>query len=150
MFPTGIQGLGQLLGDGGTAALRGIAGQQGFEEHAAQGFQVYSGMLVEAFVLRGHGGLHQRGGQFFVAHEGTVLYMISGKDFAFFGNDLGGQLGIGVLQLLDGRDIGQGPDQDEEGGQQHYRRDKQDPEPLDDFFLDGFCHVRKFEACTRP
>ena len=131
----GVEGLGQLLGDGGSASLGGVAGQERAEKHAAQGLEVYARMFIEAFVLRGHAGLHQRGGQFFVAHESAVFYMISGQDLAFLGNHLGGQLGIRVLQFFDGRDIGQSPDQRQQHGQGHHRGDDQEPEPLGQSFL---------------
>ena len=135
-FPTcSPQGLGQLLGDGGAAALRGVAGEERLEQHAAQGLQVYSGVLIEALVFRSYGGLDQRRGQFLIAYEGAVLYMIGSEDFPFLRDDLGGQLGVRVFQLLNGRDVRKGPHQEEEKGERGKRSDQKNPEPLDYFFL---------------
>ena len=140
-FSAGIQGLGQLLGDGGAAALGGIPAQEGFEHHAGQGLDVHARMLIKALVFRGHGGLDQRGSQFVIAYESSVLYMVGGKDLSFLRNDLGGQLGVRVLQLLQGRDVRKGPDQAQQQEQSHERSNQKDPVPLDNFFLLVLSHL---------
>ena len=118
--------------------------RRGLEHHAGQGLDVHAGVLVETLVFRGHGGLHQRGGQFLVAHEHPVLYMVCGEDLTLFRNDLGGQLGVRVLQFLDGGYIGKGPDQAQQQQERHDGGDQNDPEPFDDFFLGGLCHLKKW------
>ena len=143
MGTTGIQRFGQLLGDGGTAALGGIPGQERAEQHTAQRLQVHAGVVVEAFVFRGHGRLYQRLGQFLIPHESTVLYMISGKDFSFLCNYLRCQLGVRVFQFLDGRDIGKSPYRTQQQCQQHYRGYQKNPEPLADCLLCAVRHAIK-------
>ena len=101
-------------------------------------------MLVEAFVFRCHRSLDQRGGKLLIAHEGAVLYMISGKDFPFFRYYLGGKLGIRVLQFLYGRDVCECPDNGQEGEHRHYGSHHQYPEPENNPFLSFVCHVKIF------
>ena len=139
MRSAGIKGFGQLLGDGGSAALGGIPGKQRAEKHTPQGLDVYAGMFIEPFVLRGHGRLHQRLGQFFVADKRPVFDMIGGQDFPFLRYDLRGQLGIRVFQFFDGGYIGKGPYGSQQQRQHRHRGYHDYPEPLADFLL---CTVR--------
>ena len=144
MGSAGIEGLGQLLGDGGAAALGGIPRKEGAEKHAAQGLEIHTGMLVEAFVLRSHGGLDQRGCQFLIGDESPVFYMISSKDFPFFRDDLGGQLGVRIFQFFDGGDICESPYEAKQQHHKEHRGDEQNPEPPGYFFLCTVRHDFKF------
>ncbi len=131
MVLSGIEGLRQLLGDGGAAALAGVAGKERLEQDAEQAGNIDSGVPVETGVLRGDGRLHQMLGQFVIADESPVLDMIGRKDLAFFGDDLGGELAVGILQLLDGRDLCEGPDDPQQEDDQGDGGEEKDPEPTD-------------------
>ncbi len=132
MLLAGIQRLRQLLGDGGTAALAGVTGEERLEQDAEKARDVDPGMPVETGVFRGDGRLHQVQGQFVIAHERTVFDMVGCEDLAFLGDDLGGELAVGILQLFDGRDLGEGPNDPQQHEHQGDRGEEKDPEPTDD------------------
>ena len=96
-------------------------------------------MLVETGVLRGDRRLDQAQGQFVIPHERTVFNMVGRQDLPFLRDDLGGQLAVRVLQLLDGRDLSEHPDQSQQDGEGDKRRNEQEPEPLRDFLS---CRIR--------
>ena len=146
----GVEGLRQLLGDGGAATLAGIAGQERLEQDAEQAGDVDAGMVVETGVLGGDRRLHEVQGKLVIAHEGPVLDMVGRQDLAFLGDDLGGQLAVRVLELFDGRDLGEGPDDPEQDKDQGDRGQKQDPEPADDLLACIVCHLKFLSLCTRP
>ena len=146
----GIEGLRELLGDGGTAALAGVAGQERLEQDAEKAGDVDAGMAVETGVLGGDRRLHEVQGKFVIAYEGAVLDMVGREDLAFLGDDLGGQLAVRILQLLVARNLGEGPDDSEQQEAQHDRRDQQDPEPPDDLLSCIVCHLKNLSLRTRP
>ena len=105
LFPR-EKGLGQLLCDGAASSSRaGVSQQYGLDGHPGQAAEVYAAVLVETCVLSGHGCLHQIGGQVVKAHVGTVLDMIRAYQLAVLGYEFGGQIGLRVLQLLEGRNL---------------------------------------------
>ena len=142
MFLTGIESLRQLLGDGGTTALAGVAGQERLEKDAEKAGDVDAGMAVETGVLGGDRRLHEMQGQLFVTDECTVLDMVGGQDLAFLCDDLGGQLAVRILQLLVGRNLGERPDDSQEEDYQGDRSEKEDPEPADDLLFGILCHLK--------
>ncbi len=150
MLLAGIQCLGQLLGDGGTAALAGIPRKERLEQDAEQAGNVNAGMAVETGVLGGDRRLHEVQGKLVITHERTVLDMVGRQDLAFLGDDLGGQLAVRVLQLFNGRDLGEGPDDPEQDEDQGDRRQEQDPEPADDLLACIVCHLKILSLRTRP
>ena len=150
MLLAGVEGLRQLLGDGGAATLAGIAGQERLEQDAEQAGDVDAGMVVETGVLGGDRRLHEVQGKLVIAHEGPVLDMVGRQDLAFLGDDLGSQLAVRVLELLDGRDLGESPDDPEQDKDQGDRGQKQDPEPADDLLACIVCHLKFLSLCTRP
>ena len=150
MLLAGVEGLRELLGDGGTAALAGVAGQERLEQDAEKAGDVDAGVAVETGVLGGDRRLHEVLGKLVIADEGAVLDMVGREDLAFLGDDLGGQLAVRVLQLLDGRDLGEGPDEPEQDEDQDDRRQEQDPEPADDLLACIVCHLKFLSLRTRP
>ena len=137
----GIQGLGELLGDGGSAALVGLAHEEGLEEHAAQTLEVDAGMPLEAGVLRRDGRMDQVLGQILVSDEGSVLYVEGCQGLAILGDDLRSQLAVRVLQLLERGDLGKQPhhqQHEEQGGEGDCH---QDPEPLGYFLFRFVFHI---------
>ena len=140
LLPAGIEGLGQLLGDGAAAALAGAVHQERLEQDAPEALEVDARVLVETDVLRRHGRLDQVRRQFVVIDEGAVFDVIGRQDLAFLGDDLGGQLAVRVLQFLDGRDLGERPYEGEQHGHQHERGRDEPPEYPDDFLLFIFGH----------
>ena len=105
LFP-GEKSLGQLLCDGAASSSRaGVPQQYRLDGHPGQAAEVYAAVLVETCVLSGHGCLHQIGGQVVKAHVGTVLDMIRAYQFAVLGYEFGGQIGLRVLQFLEGRNL---------------------------------------------
>ena len=150
LLPAGIEGLGQLLGDGAAAALAGAVHQERLEQDAPEALEVDARVLVETDVLRGHGRLDQVRRQFVVIDEGAVFDVIGRQDLAFLGDDLGGQLAVRVLQFLDGRDLGEGPYDSEQEEDQGDRRQEQDPEPAYDLLACIVCHLKFLSMLTRP
>ena len=142
MFLTGIEGFRQLLGDGGTAALAGVAGQERLEKDAEKAGNVDAGMAVETGVFGGDRRLHEVQGEFFVTDECPVLDMVGGQDLAFLRDDLGGQLAVRVLQFLVGRDLRERPDDYQKQQYQGNRGEKEDPEPADDLLFGILCHLK--------
>ena len=150
MFLTGVQGLRKLLGDGGTATLAGITGKQGLEQHAEKAPEIDAGMLVEPGVLRSDGRLDQVLRKFVIADERPVFNVIGRQDLAFFGDDLGSELGIRVFEFLQGRDLGKDPDDAQQQQDQGDRGQQEDPEPAGYLLFCLFRHSKKINLCTRP
>ena len=144
----GVQGLGQLLGDGTAATLAGVGHEQGLKEHAAKADHVDAGMLVEALVLGGDGRLDEAGCQFVVTGIGAVLDMECGQDLAAVGNHLRGELAVRVLQLLERRDLGKDPNEDQESQDQSHGGGDKDPEPLGYFLACAVFHIIYFSRLT--
>ena len=108
-------------------------------------------MFIKTFVFRGDRSLYQRGGKLIVTYKRSVLYMISGKDFSFLRYYLGGKFGVRILQFLNGRNIGKGPYQAQQGNQRQNRSRDENPEPLGNSFLILVCHIQqKNFTLTRP
>ena len=126
----GIQGLGQLLGDGAAAALARIPHEERLEKHPSQTLEIDARMPVEAHVLGCHGGLHKVFRELVIADEGPVLDMVCGKDLSVLGNHLGGQLALRILQFLDCGDVGKEPDSHQHQQEQGDRSQQDAPEPL--------------------
>ena len=146
---TGIQGLGQLLGDGTSAALAGVSHEQGLEEHAAEADHVDAGMPVETLVLGSDGRLDKAGGQFIVTGIRAVLDMEGGQDLASVGDHLGGKLAVRVLQLLEGRDLGEDPYEDQKCQDQRHGSGDEYPEPLGYFLASAVFHIIYFSRLRR-
>ena len=132
---TGIEGLGQLLGDGTAAALRGVSQEDRLEEHAAQAAEVDAGMPVEAGILGGDGRVDHVAGDLVVAYIRTVLDMIGIEDLAVVGDQQGGQVAVGILDLFERRNLGEEGHQQQAQQQAGKRQGDQDPEPLGYLFL---------------
>ena len=96
--------LGQLLRQGGSSALGAQAGQG-----AAQGPEVYAGMLVKALVFGGDQGLHQMRRQLVELRVDAVFLKKSPHHFAVGVQDLGGQKALGVGNFLGGGQRAKGP-----------------------------------------
>ncbi len=153
--------LGQLLGDGRTAALRGVEHTHGFHRHAGQRRDVDARMAAETDVL---GGDERRDdGRHLVAvetdvlrgverkevgilHVGTVLNEKRTDDFTVLRIDFGGEVAARVLQLLERRH----PPEDTAGGEnqqgenQGERSERHDPYPSYNLGVDplfpALCH----------
>ena len=95
----GIERLGELLGEGAAAALGGVAPQEGAVGHAAQGPEVDAGVVVEALVFGGYGGLDHIGRELVVADVGAVFDVEGRQDLPVFGYYLGGELAFRVFQF---------------------------------------------------
>ena len=149
---TRIEGLGQLLGDGGTAALAAVAQEQGLEEDAAQSDEIDAGMLVEPGVFRRDGGVDEVGGQFLVGNEGPVLDMEGGQDLTVLGNNLRGKFAVRVFQFFERGNVGEHPDQQQHENEQGKREAEKHPEALYDIFPGCICHCKKiskkYELCS--
>ena len=132
---TGIEGLGELLGDRTAAALRRVAHQQGLHRHAAQAAEVDAGMPVEARVFRGDRRIDDMFRNLVVTHIGAVLNMIGIDHLAVFGDQQGRQVAVGILDLLEGRNLGKESHQQQRKDHTDHRKGDDDPEPLGYFFL---------------
>ena len=157
--------LGQLLGDGRAAALRGVLHQQRLHGHARQRGDVDARMAAEADVLgrdkrrddRRHlvsvepdAERRIRGKEVRVLHVGAVLHEEGADDLAVLGIDLRGEVAAGVLQLLE---RGHAPEDAERRQQQqhaHKRKgcERHAPDPFYHFRayarLFTLCHTTKF------
>ena len=97
-----IELLGQLLRDGAAAAGLLLAHDHALHHSTKHGAEVDAAVLVEAFVLGGHKGLHEVGGEVFVAYVdavGTAVAPRAQQD-SVGGIDLACILIYRVLQLL--------------------------------------------------
>ena len=137
-FLTRIEGLGQLLGDGGTAALAGVVQEERLETHAGQSAEVDAGMLVEAGVFRGDHRIDQRLRKVGVLDERAVLYMIGIEYLAVFRKEFRGQVALGIFEFLERRNLGE--DRHAEQGHEENGNGRQDnpPEPFGRFL----CHKK--------
>ena len=99
---TGEQILGQLLGDGTTAAAAAVATQKGLEEHTEQAARVDARMLVETDILGGYQSIYQIGRQLVVRHIRAVLDTDKTEYLAIGREHLCGLIALRVLQLLKG------------------------------------------------
>ena len=137
----GIEGLGQLLGDGRAASLVGPVHQECLEKYTAQAFEVDARMLQEPCILRRDGRMDQMLGEVFIGNESPVFDMEGGQGLPILGDHLRGQLAVRVFQLLERGDLGKQPDDEQQkqhGGERHRH---QDPEPLAYLFLRLFFHT---------
>jgi len=139
--------LGQLLGDGRAAALRGVLQQQRFHRHTRQRGDVDARVTAEADILgrderrddRRHLVPAQadvkrrvRGKEIGILHVGAVLHEKGADDLAVLGIDLRGEVAAGILQLLE---RGHAPEHAQRRQQQHHgqereRRKRHTPDPF--------------------
>ena len=93
--------LGQLLGDGASAAAAAMTADEGLEEDAEKAAGVDAGVFIEAHILGGDKGVDEVGRELVVGYVGTVLDADETKDFAIGGDDLGGLIALRIFQLLE-------------------------------------------------
>ena len=152
--------LGQLLGDGRAAALRGVLQQQGLHGHTRQRGDVDARVAAEADVLgrnerrddRRHLVLAQtdverrvRGKEVGILHIGAVLDEERADDLAVLGINLRGEVAAGVLQLLERGHASEHAQsrQQQHHGQKRERRKRHAPDP----FYRFRAHARLFTLC---
>ena len=133
-----VEGLGQLLGDGGAAALAGAVQQQRLEAHAAQAAEVDARMFVEPGVFRCHHGVYQRLREVGELDERAVLYMIGIEYFTVFGDEQGGQVALGIFELLERGNLGEQRHAQQGDKEDHNGRQDDSPEP----FCRFLCHKK--------
>ena len=139
-FRSRIQGLGELLGDGTSSSLAGVAHEDSLEQHPGESFEVDAGMIVETGVFGSYRGMYHIRGQFFIGNISPVLYMESREDFSSFGNDLCSKLIVRVFQFLERRNVSKCPDDQYHQYQKQHRKRYDYPEPLGNFLLCVFGH----------
>ena len=116
----GKEVLGQLLRDGTAAAAAAVASDKGLEEDTEQAARVDAGVFVETHILGGDKGIDQIGRQLVVGDIGAVLYADKAQYLAVGGDNLGGLVALGVLQLLEGGHESQ-PSQRQQDKEQEYK-----------------------------
>ena len=105
--PGRIELLGELLGDGAAAARVLLHQDAALQDGAEQGLGVDARVVGEAHVLRGDEGMDEVGRQFVVAHVDAVLLTIriGAQGLPVGGQDFGGKLVVGILQVLHRRHV---------------------------------------------
>ena len=78
--------------------------------------------------------------EFIVTHERAILDVESRKDLTIFCYNLGGKLTLRILKILERRDVGKGPDWQNQYENHRHRDCEQYPEPLDYPFFSLICH----------
>ena len=158
-----------MLGDRTAAALRGVLHQDGLDAYAYQRHQVDARVSPVTDILRRNQGRDDRrhvvsvepeqlGGvereEFVVLYVGAVLHEERAQHLAVRRENLGGQVALGVLQLLERR---QPPEQaggrEQQQEQQECERGEYDaPEPFDGFgqrFMWGLFFHRFNSICRK-
>ena len=78
-------------------------------------------MLVEAYVLCRYGGVDDVRRKLGIMDECTVLYVIGIKYLAILRDQFGGQLAVRILEFLERRNVGKGPDNKQHQQHKSYR-----------------------------
>ena len=128
-FLTRIEGLGELLGDGTSSSLAGIAHQKGAEEHASEALEINAAVLLETGVLGSDGSVDYIGGDVLILDIGPVLDVEGGDYFPVHGNKLGCEIVVRMFKLRKGRDVGINPYCCKQSGYGKHPGGKQGPEP---------------------
>ena len=128
-----VEGLRKLLGDRASSSLTGVTHQDGLEQNTTKSLEVNAGMLVETHILGGHRGMDEIRRDLFVGDIGSVLDVEGGENLTVRSDHLGRQFVVRVLQILEGRNVGEGPDKEYHKEKEQYRKRDQNPEPLGDF-----------------
>ena len=128
-FLTRIEGLGELLGDGTSSSLAGIAHQKGAEEHASEALEINAAVLLETGVLGSDGSVDYIGGDVLILDIGPVLDVKGGDYFPVHGNKLGREIVVRMFKLRKGRDVGINPYCCKQSGYGKHPGGKQGPEP---------------------
>ena len=95
-------------------------------------------MAVEPGVFRGDHRVDQRLRKVGELDERTVLYMIGIEYFAVFGDKQGGQVALGIFELLEGGDLGENRHAQQGDKEDHNGRQDDSPEP----FCRFLCHKK--------
>ena len=105
-----VEGLRKLLGDRASSSLTGVTHQDGLEQNTTKSLEVNAGMPVETHILGGHRGMDEIRRDLFVGDIGSVLDVEGGENLTVRSDHLGRQFVVRVLQILEGRNVGEGPD----------------------------------------
>ena len=98
---TRVEGLGELLGDGTSTSLAGVAAEESLDKDSRETLEIDTRMSVKTFVLCSYCSMNDIRRQVLVVDERSVLYMKGSQDLSVFSDDLSGKVALRILQFLE-------------------------------------------------